>query len=329
MPEVEENPISSPKKDKSNKSNLLLIFLLMLSFSCIAYFVYEGTKLDDSIQKLKANEKKMKQENKDLVSLVDIDGSTGNLEKDLKQMLKQYDVLIEKDASKSDSLGMQKDRIMSLMNQISNLKKQKKITAKDLIEMKKENETLRGIMRGYIKEIDKLNTLNSELRSDLNRTETKLDSTSTERDKFKKEAELRNEQVKKGSVLSAYEFSSTGMRLKMNKTTTETNKARNTIQIKCAFQIGSNPISTAGEKTIYMQVLDVNSKTLQYRSNAIFTYQNETLPYSEKRTIDYQNKSINVSIYYDLRGEKLSKGVYKIKIFCDGSLIGTDTFALK
>ena len=63
MSEVEENPISSPKKDKSNKSNLLLIFLLMLSFSCIAYFVYEGTKLDDSIQKLKANEKKMKQEN--------------------------------------------------------------------------------------------------------------------------------------------------------------------------------------------------------------------------------------------------------------------------
>ena len=61
----------------------------------------------------------------------------------------------------------------------------------------------------------------------------------------------------------------------------------------------------------------------------IFTYQNETLPFSEKRTIDYQNKSINVSIYYDLRGKKLSKGVYEIKIFCDGSLIGTDTFALK
>ena len=320
MSEVEENPISSPEKNKNNKSNLILIFLLMISFAGIAYLVWDLNNKDANYAELKKSSDAVKKEK---------ETTTKILKDSLVSMIKEYDKLIEIDVSRKAELDSSKQKVIENLLKIEKLEKTNKINYRQLLELSKENETLRGIMRGYIKEIDKLNTLNSELRSDLDRTESKLDSTSSERDQYKKEAELRNEQVKKGSVLSAYEFSTTGMRLKMNKTTTETNKARNTIQIKCAFQIGSNPIASAGEKTIYMQVLDANNKVLQYRSNAIFTYQNETLPYSEKRSIDYQNKSINVSIYYDLRGKKLSKGVYKTKIFCDGSLIGTDTFALK
>jgi len=326
MSENESKPLQNLK---SNKVNLILILLLMCSLGCIAYFVNKQSGLNDDIQKLQANEKKMKSENTALVGLIDIEGSTGNLEKDLMSMLHQYDNLIKQDASKADSLGMQKERIMSLMNQISSLKKQKKITARDLIEMKKENETLRTIMKGYIAQIDKLNILNTELRSDLDKTENILDSTSSERDMYRKEAELKTEQVKKGSILQAYGFNSTGMLLKFNKTTKETNKAKRTIQIKSAFKIGANPISSAGEKVVYMQVVDEGGKTLQFRSNQVFNSNGTTVPYSEKRTIDYQNKSIDVALYYDLRGKKISKGVYKIKIYCENNLIGTDTFTLK
>jgi len=51
--------------------------------------------------------------------------------------------------------------------------------------------------------------------------------------------------------------------------------------------------------------------------------------YSDKKEIDYQNQSIDLSIYYDLQGETIIKGNYKIKIFCDGGIIGTDGFTLK
>ena len=61
----------------------------------------------------------------------------------------------------------------------------------------------------------------------------------------------------------------------------------------------------------------------------MFKTDNGNLPYSEKRTINYQNKSIGVAIFYDLRGKKLGKGVYKAKVYCDGNLIGSDTFTLK
>ena len=326
MSEIEPKANPNPKP---NKVNLVLIILLMGSLASIAYFVSKQSTLNEDLQKLQANEKKMKDENKALVGLIDVEGSTGDLKKDLMGMLHQYDNLIKQDASKADSLGMQKERIMGLMQQINSLQKQRKITARDLIEMKKENETLRTIMKGYIAQIDKLNILNTELRFDLDRTETRLDSTSTERDMYRVEAERKTEQVKKGSVLQAYGFNSTGMLLKLNKTTKETERARRTIQIKSAFKIGANPIAYSGEKGVYMQVVDENGKTLQFRSNQVFSSNGTTIPYSEKRTIDYQNKSIDVAIYYDLRGKEISKGVYNIKIYCENNLIGTDTFTLK
>ena len=80
---------------------------------------------------------------------------------------------------------------------------------------------------------------------------------------------------------------------------------------------------------MYLQVVDPSGKTLQFRTNQVFKTESGTLPYSEKRTINYQNKSIGVAIFYDLRGKKLNKGVYKAKVYCDGNLIGTDTFTLK
>ena len=45
--------------------------------------------------------------------------------------------------------------------------------------------------------------------------------------------------------------------------------------------------------------------------------------------IDYQNKSLDISIYYDIREEPLSKGNYKVNIYCNESLIGSDSFTFK
>jgi hypothetical protein len=75
---------------------------------------------------------------------------SNDLKKDFKNMLKTYDALIEKDASKADSLNIQKAKIQGLISQLNN---NKRITASQLFRMRKENETLRGIMKSYVKQI--------------------------------------------------------------------------------------------------------------------------------------------------------------------------------
>ena len=205
---------------------------------------------------------------------------------------------------------MQKERIIGLLNQINSLEKQNKLTVSELVDLKKENETLRVIMKDYISQIDKLNTLNMELRTDLDETNAKLSTTET-KEIYTKKMQMINSPGKERT--QAYGFTTTGMRLKLNKTTKETSKAKQAVQIKSSFTIGQNPITPSGNKVVYLQVVDPSGKTLQFRTNQVFKTESGTLPYSEKRTIHYQNKSIGVAIFYDLRGKKLNKGVYKAK----------------
>jgi predicted RNase H-like nuclease (RuvC/YqgF family) len=257
-------------------------------------------------------------------------GSMSNdLKADFQNMLKTYDELIEKDKSKADSLNIQKEKILELIKDLDNSKRNGNLNARKIAQLNRENATLRNIMRGYVVQIDSLNTLNVKLHSDLDQTTTKLTSTESERDNYKHEAEINADQVKKGSKLQAFGFSSAGLRMKLNNTTEETNKARNCVQIRSGFTISENPLTPAGNKTVYMQVIDPDGKTLQSRSSNTLITDDGAIAYSDKKDIDYQNQRIDLTIYYDMQNNEVIKGNYKVKIYCDGLLIGSDSFTLK
>ena len=259
-----------------------------------------------------------------------LEGYVGNissdLKKDFKNMLATYDKLIAKDASKADSLNKQKTEIQILLGK---LESNKKLSASQLYRFKKENETLRGIMRSYVMQIDSLNTINYGLNKDLEDKTTKLNETSTERDEYKKEVEEKTEQIKKGSKLKAYNFVSEALRMKLNNTTEATDRAKKTVQIRSSFTISENSLSSQGKKTVYLQITGPNGETLKSRGNNTIDTESGSVLYSDKKEIDYQNQSVDLTIYYDLQGESLSKGNYKVKIFCEGNIIGTDSFTLK
>ncbi|MFM7388386.1 MAG: hypothetical protein ACKO5L_09520, partial [Bacteroidota bacterium] len=193
----------------------------------------------------------------------------------------------------------------------------------------KENEVLRSIMRGYVKQIDSLNTLNIKLSSSLDETTTKLTETTAERDTYKKDSEDKSLQLKKGAKLQAYSFTSQGLRIKWNNTTAETEKAKNAVQLRSSFTIGENTIASAGRKSVYLQITGPNGEVLHNKSNAQMETENGAQHYSDKKDIDYNNQAIDLTIYYDIKGQELMKGNYKVKIFCEGQMIGTDSFTLK
>jgi flagellar biosynthesis GTPase FlhF len=251
---------------------------------------------------------------------------SNDLKKDFKNMLATYDKLIEKDKSKADSLNMQKAQIQSLLDKLNS---NKKLSASELYKLRKENETLRGIMRSYVRQIDSLNTLNIKLTSDLDQTTTKLSETTNERDQFKKDAEEKGEKIKLGSRLQAYSFKSEALRMKLNKTTEPTEKAKNAIQFRSSFTISENSLTNPGRKSVYMQIIGPNGEVFQASPNNKFSSENGTIAFSDKKDIDYSNQAIDVTIYYDLKSETAVKGNYKVKVYCDGALIGTDNFSLK
>ena len=255
-----------------------------------------------------------------------VGGLSNDLKTDFKNMLDTYDRLIEMDQSKADSLNKQKAQISQLLKQLNT---NKKLSARELFNLKKENEVLRSIMRGYVKQIDSLNTLNIKLTSVLDETNTKLTETTTERDTYKKDAEQKTEQLKKGAKLQAYGFNSEALRMKLNNTTEPTTKAKNVIQMRSTFTIGENQIASSGRKSVYLQIVGPNGEVLQSKANYVMETENGQQGYSDKKDIDYNNQAIDLTIYYDLKGLEVGKGNYKVRVYCEGQLIGTDSFTLK
>jgi len=319
---------------KTNVFYLLFIFLLMVLLAILTYmWSTKRQELNNCTKKnlvLESDMDSIKRDLKGMSQMLDdyLDGGniSSDLKKDLKNMLTTYDKLIAKDASKADSLNNQKNQIQLLLGK---LEANKKLSASQLYKFKKENETLRGIMRSYVMQIDSLNTLNYGLSKNLEDKTNKLNETSLERDEFKKEVERKTEQVKKGSKLKAYNFISEALRMKNNNTTIVTDIAKKTVQIKSSFTISENTLTSPGRKAVYLQITDPNGTILHSRSNNTVETETGSVLYSDKKEIDYQNQSIDLSIYYDLQGETIIKGNYKVKIFCDGNLIGTDSFTLK
>lgn len=255
-----------------------------------------------------------------------VDNMSSDLKQDFKNMLATYDALIAKDKSKADSLNIQKQKIQSLINELNS---NKRMSAAQIMRLQRDNESLRRILKGYVNKIDSLNTLNLKLTSVLDETNIKLTTTTTERDQYKADAEQSKEQVRKGARLQAYGFTTVGLRMKLNNVTEETNKANKVVQIKSSFTISDNPLTSSGRKMVYMQVMNPDGKIMQSRSSNVVQTEIGSVAYSDKKEIDYQNQRIDLSIFYDLKGEEAIKGNYKVKIFCDGNVIGTDSFTLK
>jgi hypothetical protein len=314
-----------PQKPKSN-GGLIAILLLLMGGLVVMTWLYagRGKDLEACNNKTIALETDMTGMNEMMSGYVD--NMSNDLKSDFKNMLKTYDALIAKDASKADSLNIQKDKIKGLMNELEAQRRSGRLSAQTVFQLRKENETLRGIMKGYVVQIDSLNTLNLNLSTKLDNTTTELNTTTQERDVLKTDVEQKDAVLKKGARIAAYGFSSTGLREKLNRSTEPTTKAKNCIQIRSSFTLGENTIASAGSKTVYMQIINPDGKTLGTKTTSV---DGDNVAYSDSRTIDYANQAVDVTIFYDLNDEDPIKGNYTVKIYVDGQLAGKDNFTLK
>ena len=318
MSEIEQS------QKKGNGGFVAVILLLLIGLGAIAYFLSSANKQLD----LCKNDNHML--NADMEGMNQMmSGYLGTMSNDMKtdftSMLDTYDALLEKDKTQADSINSHKERIMELQDQV----KRGKMSAHQLFKARKEIETMKQIMRGYIVQIDSLNTLNLTLYNRVDSTNTALSNTKGERDVARDEAAQSAEQVKKGSKLQAYSFSSGGLKMKLNNSMTASDRARNIVQIQSSFTISENPIAPSGKKTVYLQIVDPDGKILQSSSGNFVTMESGQVAFSDYKDIDYQNQRIDVAIYYKLGGNVASKGNYKVNIFCQGQLIGKDSFTLK
>ena len=110
---------------------------------------------------------------------------------------------------------------------------------------------------------------------------------------------------------------------------TETDNAKRTDYFKVCMTIAENRIAQAGKKDIYLRLISPSGGVLHHsQANTLKTESGKNILFSDKKTIDYQNLSVDVCVFYDCKGEEMKEGTYTVEIYADGVVIGKDKIVL-
>jgi hypothetical protein len=249
-----------------------------------------------------------------------------NVREDLLSLRDEYEALQATDSLLQQDIEEKKLRIEELLLEAEKHKNDRYIIAK----LRKETETLRQIMIGYVHTIDSLNTLNQTLVAEKKTVLRKLDEEKQKQTVLVKEKEELKTTIAKGSVLSCFNIGAEGVGYRRGgKKEIETSKARKTDKIKVNFTLGENKIARPGEKTVFLRVMTPDGKELAeaYSDNYKFVFNNSVGYYAGKQTVNYANKEISAVAYCDGQGEFVP-GTYLIEIVCDNVVVGSTSLEL-
>ena len=240
-----------------------------------------------------------------------------SLANELSGLIYQYDTLKTNNDSLNFEMGIQQDKIKTLLAV-------KTSNAQKIRLYKKELSTLRDVMKSYIKQIDSLNTKNIRLTAENQEVRSQLDNTQKEKEELEKIKESLTSKVDLASVLQAKDISATPI----NNKGKEKNKIDKIDKIRICFTLRENPIIEAGEKQVYMRVMRPDELVLADSPDNLFEVDDEQLVYSAHRAVEYLNQDVEMCIFLSNDGQ-LIPGTYYVTLYADGSLIGTTSFLLK
>jgi len=310
---MEENINTQQNQEEKKKRGGLLPWLLLITSlvgnGILVYMVNEQKQI--VIQK------------EEIIKTVYVEKD--NVKADLLTLKTDFENLHTNNKKLQADIDAKKAQIEELLKQADKHKGDTYMIAK----LRKEAETLRAIMQGYVHTIDSLNTLNKKLIVEKNDVIKKLDEEKTKSSQLNKDKESLQGTIDKASLLSCYAITAQGIDIKKNKKQNVTTKAKRVDAIRVSYSLGENKISKAGSKDVYVRIMTPDGKELakSYDDNYKFRFDASTGYYAGKTNIEYANKEIGVTTLCEGDGAYLP-GKYLIEITCDGVIIGQSSITL-
>lgn len=298
----ETNKQTGPTEKKSSIGYLVIIVALVV-VCAILYWKYTDEKQQSQVVQTQLNQEK------------------DSIESNLNHLYSDYTNLESNNDSINKELTVERGKIKGLLVQI---RREKAVSFQQIQDYQAELGSLRSIMRSYIGQIDSLNSLNQTLIAE----NVKVREESSMTKMANKELSTQNDQlstkVQKGSIIKARDIITTPI----NSRGKEVARARRVEKIKVCFTLVENDMAPAGLRDAFIRITGPDKFVLAKSETDQFNFNGEKIVFSAKREVDYQNKDVDLCIFYDNKGELLV-GTYDIAVFIDGMLVGQSQFLVK
>ena len=244
-----------------------------------------------------------------------------NLTNELIALQGDYASLSTTNAALSDSLNVEKEKVGQL---IERLQKTEATNRAKIREYEKELGTLRSIMKGYIKQIDSLNTLNISLRNEATAARREAQESKRQYEDLRTTTDELSKIASAGAVVKGRGFSLVAIN-ESNKVTDRSSRAR---KLRACLSLIENSIAERGWRKVYIRIKGPDDILMTDDGDNIFTSGGEQMIYSALREVDYQGEEVEICIYFG-NSEGFTKGRYTVDVYTEETKLGSAEMILK
>jgi hypothetical protein len=303
--------------ENTSTSNRNKIFVLLIAFLVIVIgvLIWQYIELKNSVEREVA-EKVQHIEEKQA------------LNKELESLMNDYDGLKSDNVQLQSEIDNKKVQIEELLKEAEKYKGDRA----QLLKLQKETKTLRQIMKGYVRTIDSLNTLNIALKAENQMVKQELGQEKSKVNELNKVKENLSGQVKIASILECSDITVEAIFLRSSGKEVDTRRANKAEKIKSCFTIRENKVTPRGKKTFFIQIIGPDGNVLLEADagDNKFNFEGQTGYFSVKKVVDYEGVLVSYCAYYNVpNGKKLSEGIYRLDLFESEAKIATTSLNLK
>lgn len=251
----------------------------------------------------------------------ELEGEKAELTQQLLNLQNDFEGLSSDYENINSQLDTSREQVALLIDKLS---KTEATNRAKIRQYEKELGTLRSIMRGYIVQIDSLNTLNKKLTADAAAARKEAAESRQANADLSRQVESLSGQVAAGAVIKAR-----GLHMvAFNGSDKSTDRSSRVKYFVATLSLVENEIAERGPVRVYVRVKDPNGILLLNGSSTDFTFNGETLSASASREVDYEGQEVELSIYVKDVGE-LGKGIYTVEAYTERSSLGRAELMLR
>ena len=301
-----EDPIEKLERQQAEKKangglKAIMIVLAVVALGLAAALFYIWSSKDKLVNEL--NEEK-----------IDLTEQIQALQSDYENLSSEYDSI-------NAQLDSSREEIAQLLDRV---KRSEATDRAKIRQYEKELGTLRSIMRGYINQIDSLNTLNHRLAEEAATARKEAEQTKQINTELTQQVETLTSRVTAGSIIKAHNF----MMYAYNNNDKITDKANRVARFLVNLTLVENELAEHGPVRVYVRVTDPDGNLLSDGHGTTFTYNGETLEATASREVDYQGKEVDLGIYINNIGSFM-KGVYTVNAYTTQAQLGHGELLLR
>ena len=261
------------------------------------------------------------QQNKETVLFLEADKA--EVQKELEAIVVSYNEILQDNELKDNELIAARDRIVVLLDSVKNYKANLSI----INRYKAQVRALKNERTQLFKRADSLLIVTQRLAIEkdsttavLNKTIKVVDSVTTAN------TQLFNS-LEKGALIGITNLDATAIIVRKGGKIKETKRASRADKIRVCYTIAPNTLAQAGDRVLYVQVINPENNIIGDKSN--ITFGQDLLTYSKSEIVFYENQALDVCAIVGTAGQDVLKGLYTINIFDAQRQIGSTTLMLK